>query len=67
MRLNGLNGDKILSIIILVMATLFFMPVVGMYLICKKDSSPFVRTIGAVLLVVGVMIMLRAGRVPFGA
>ena len=43
------------------MAVLFFMPMVGLYMICRKDSMPVIRAIGAVLLVVGVFIMLHTG------
>ena len=60
MRKNGLSEDKILFVIVMIMATIFFMPIVGMCLICKKDSNPVVRVIGAVLLVVGAIIMIHS-------
>ena len=61
MRRDGLNEERILSLVLFVMAVLFFMPMVGLYMICRKDSMPVIRAIGAVLLVVGVFIMLHTG------
>ncbi|MCR5226625.1 MAG: hypothetical protein K6E27_05380 [Eubacterium sp.] len=61
MRRNGLNEARILSLLLFVMAILFFMPMVGIYMICRKDSAPVFRAIGAVLLVAGVLIMLHTG------
>ena len=63
MRKNGFSEDKILFMIVMVMATMFFMPIVGIFMICKKESNPMIRFIGAVLLVIGIMIML-GGNVP---
>lgn len=61
MRRDGLNEERILSLVLFVMAVLFFMPMVGLYMICRKDSMPVIRAIGAVLLVVGVFIMFHTG------
>ena len=61
MRRDGLNEERILSLVLFVMAVLFFMPMVGLYMICRKDSMPVIRAIGAVLLVVGVFIKLHTG------
>ena len=73
MRKNGLNDlfknfseEKVIAILMMLMAILFFMPIVGMVLICKKDSNPLVRAVGAVLLVAGVIIMLRTGGASIG-
>lgn len=73
MRKNGLNDlfknfseEKVIAILMMLMAILFFMPIVGMVLICKRDSNPLVRAVGAVLLVAGVIIMLRTGGASIG-
>ncbi len=58
---KGISEEKIISILMMLMAILFFMPIVGLVLICKKDSNPLVRAVGAVLLVAGVIIMLHTG------
>ena len=74
MRKNGfnnlfgsLNEEKVISRLMMLMAILFFMPIVGIVLICKRDSNPLVRVVGAVLLVAGVIIMLRTGGATIGA
>lgn len=73
MRKNGLNNlfrnfseEKVISILMMLMAILFFMPIVGIVLICKRDSNPLVRAVGVVLLVAGVIIMLRTGGASIG-
>ena len=49
--------EKILSIIAMVLITLFLMPVVGVFMICRKESTLAYRIIGIILLLVGVVIM----------
>ena len=61
MRRDRLSYEKIMMLMMMIMATLFFMPVVGLYLICKKESSPIIRAVGAVFLVAGVIIMIHTG------
>jgi len=61
MKRDGLNEERVLLALLFVMAVLFFMPMVGLYMICKKDSAPVFRAVGAVLLVAGVLIMLQTG------
>ena len=49
--------EKILTVLAMILITLFLMPVVGVFMICRKESTLAYRIIGIVLLLVGVVIM----------
>ena len=57
---SQISEEKLLSVIAMVVLSLIAMPLVGIYMICKKEASITSRVIGMVLLVVGVIIMMKS-------
>ena len=60
MNYSRFNEEKIFAAIIFAILSLFVMPITGLYLICKKESSVPMRILGVVLLMVGTFITIKA-------
>ena len=53
------NDDAAMGCIVYLLLVLFFMPIVGLYLVCGKD--PEKKTLGWVLLILGVILWIVVG------
>ncbi|MCR5214308.1 MAG: hypothetical protein K6E10_07810 [Eubacterium sp.] len=53
--------EKLLSFISIILMAIIAMPVVGVYMICKKNSNTVSKIIGIIMLVFGVVLMVKRG------
>lgn len=53
------NDDAAMGCIVYLLLVLFFMPLVGLYLVCGKD--PEKKTLGWVLLIIGIILWIVVG------
>lgn len=54
MRRKQNNDDGVIGCLVYVLIAIFFMPIVGLFMLCSKDSEK--KTLGLILLIAGIIL-----------